>query len=153
MTDLPKREEVVKRRVRFVVPAREPWGLPIKDLQLAIRHALDDRERRGLSNEYDDALRFVAEDGDGGEIVIFYDVEEPARQRAASSRRLAACPHVDEYTFTVQWPTTVGFLRSMEHTVKAMADCCHRDACQQMLAATIEEITGHRGVAEPYATP
>jgi hypothetical protein len=154
MTDLPQREEVIKRRVRFVVPAREPWGLPIKDLRLAIKHALDDRERRGLSNDFDDALRFVAEDGDGGEIVIFYDVEEPAKEQSAFAELpfLNPCPHDDEHSVTICWPGRMEHLER-DHRVRVVVHACGRIGCQKRIGRQIQDITGHVASVEEYPKP
>lgn len=72
MTDV-YREEVVHRRIRFIVPCAEPWGATLKDVQLALHQAMQEREKRGLSNEYDDSLRFLCEDD---KLVVFFDVAE-----------------------------------------------------------------------------
>lgn len=68
-----QREEVVKTRTRFVVDAAEPWGATLKDIQLAIHLALQEREGLGLDNSFDDSLRFAAEDD---KIVIYFDVDK-----------------------------------------------------------------------------
>jgi hypothetical protein len=55
------------------VPASLPWGATLKDVNLAIHLALQEREELGLSNSYDDSLRFLAEDDS---VVVFFDVDK-----------------------------------------------------------------------------
>lgn len=139
MTDAPVRQEFVKRRVRFVVPAREPWGLPVKELELAIIAAKADRERRGLRNDFDDCLRFMAEDSDGGEIVIFFDVEEAAAP-APEPLAIMPCLHVSEHNATIGWPGHA----PDPHSIRVEASCCGRESCRTRLTRQIADVVGHR---------
>jgi len=146
MSDDAQREEVIRRRVRFVIPAREPWGLTIKDLQRAIREALAHREARGLSNEYDDCLRVLVEDSDGGEIVFFYDVEEPAPGAGPGPDPVSPCLHYEEHDVVIMWPPED---EEATHTIRVSARCCSRQACRTRLWQQIGDIVGHTPVVIP----
>lgn len=69
-----QRREVIKHRVEHVVSTSPPWGATLKDVNLAIHHALEEVKARGGGAYWDDALRFTVGDD---EIVIFYEYDEP----------------------------------------------------------------------------
>lgn len=149
MSDDATREEIIRRRVRYVLPARGD-GLAIGDFQAAVRQAYADRDTRGLSNEYWDTLRIVAEDSEGGEVVLFFDVEEPASSPKSPSR-LASCEHADDHAFTVRAPGTIEGLEKW-HKLTVEVHCCGRPPCQARLRSQIESLTGVKTVVEPYPT-
>lgn len=147
MSDHAQRQEIIRRRVRFVLPARGD-GLMIGDFQAAVRQAYADRERRGLSNEYHDALRIVAEDSEGGELVLFFDVEEPAGAAGPDPDPIAVAPclHTGEHDVVIAWPPLNA---EAVDTIRVSASCCSRQACRTRLMRQIGDIVGRR----PNMTP
>lgn len=144
MSDNAQREEIIRRRVRFVLPARGE-GLMIGDLQAAIRQAFDDRERRGLSNEYHDALLVAVEDSNGGEIVLFFDVEEPATP-APESFAIMPCLHASEHNIIMMWPPEN---QEPVDSIRLSARCCSRPPCRTRLMRQIGDIVGRTPVMIP----
>lgn len=142
MSDNAQREEIIRRRVRFVLPARDD-GLMIGDLQAAIRQAYDDRERRGLSNEFHDALRVVAEDREGGELVLFFDTEEPAEQAGPDPDPIAVAPclHTEEHDVLIAWPPPEVMATD---TIRVAARSCPRPPCRTRLVRQIADVVGRK---------
>jgi hypothetical protein len=146
VSDNAQRQEITRRRVRFVLPARGD-GLMIGDLQAAIRQAYDDRERRGLSNEAYDALYVVAEDSEGGEIVLFFDVEEPAIP-APEPFAVMPCLHETDHDVLIAWPPVDELAGG---SIRITARCCAREACRTRLMRQISDVVGHRPKMTPLA--
>jgi hypothetical protein len=146
VSDSAERQEITRRRVRFVLPARDD-GLAIGDFQAAVRQAYDDRERRGLSNDYYDALRVIVEDSEGGEVVLFFDVEEPATP-APEPFAVMPCLHESEHDVLILWPPEN---EKSVNSIRVLARCCSREQCRTRLMRQISDIVGHRPKMVPLA--
>jgi hypothetical protein len=139
VSDDAQRQEITRRRIRYVLPAHGD-GLAIGDFQAAVREAYADRERRGLSNECWDTLRIVAEDSDGGEVVLFFDVEEPATP-APDPVYVAPCLHESEHNVLVTWPPVD---EKAINSIRVSARCCVRPSCRTRLVRQIQDVVGFR---------
>jgi hypothetical protein len=137
-----QRREVLKHRVEHIVPTPPPYGGTIKDVNLAIHHALQEIKARGGRIDYDDVLRFETRDD---AIVVFYEYDEvlPDVSAASSDDDLFQETHPDARG-RVAWPVMPD-----GESAHASVSCCGRAPCVAGASRWVHQMTGHDGVWVP----